>query len=98
MESFGIYATMKAREGKEREVETLLASLQALAESEQGTKRWFAMRGRDRMYAIFDTFDDWGSRETHMNGEIPKRLESRAPDLFEGGAVALVFLDVAAEG
>ena len=50
MENFAIYATIKSKSGKEREVESFLESLLNYAEAEEGTKHWFALRGHDRTY------------------------------------------------
>ncbi len=53
MENYANYATMKAKEGQERQVEAFLESLLALAEIERGTKHWFALRRHDQSYSIF---------------------------------------------
>ena len=96
MEEFAIYATMKARAGKEREVEALLESLLIYAEAESGTKHWFALRGHDRTYSIFDTFDDETSRESHLQGRIAEALLRHASRLFESDP-QIVTLQVVAE-
>ncbi len=96
MENFAIYATMTARRGKEKEAEALLESLQSYAEAESGTKHWFALRGHDRTYSIFDTFDDQNSRETHLKGQIAQTLLHHASELFESDP-HIVTLDVLAE-
>ena len=96
MEEFAIYATMKARVGREREVEALLDSLLVFAEAERGTKHWFALRGHDRTYSIFDTFDDETSRESHLRGPIAEALLRQASRLFERDP-EIVVLQVVAE-
>ena len=95
MEELAIYATMKARPGREGEVEALLESLLSYAEAERGTKHWFALRGHDRTYSIFDTFDDQSALETHLNGRIAEALTGAATELFEGG-VQILSLNVLA--
>ena len=96
MENFAIYGTMRAKEGKEQEVENFLKGLLTFAEGETGTKRWFALRGKDGMFGIFDTFDDQASRLCHLNGRIARALSEKAADLFEGD-LQLVTVDVVAE-
>ncbi len=93
MENFAVYATMKAKQGKEKEVESFLESLLRFAEAEKGTKRWFALRGHDRTYSIFDTFDDRESRGSHLEGQIAQALQEHASELFEDG-LQLITLDV----
>lgn len=91
MDNFAIYATMKAKAGKEKAVEELLSGLVALAAAETGTKRWYALRGHDRTYSIFDTFLDEHSREDHLQGEIAAALMRHAPELFESGLQIAAF-------
>lgn len=95
MENFAIYATMKARQGREAEVEAFLESLLGFAEAESGTKHWFALKGHDRTYSIFDTFDDRESRGSHLQGQIAQTLQKQASELFEDG-LQLITLDVIA--
>ena len=63
------------------------------AEVEEGTKHWFALRGHERTYSIFDTFDDQTSRETHLTGQIAQALMQVAAELFEDEP-QVVLLDV----
>ena len=90
MEELAIYATMTARPGKEDEVESFLESLSSYAEAEAGTKHWCALKGHDR------TFENQGSRTSHLEGHIAQALLRRAPELFEGDPQVLL-LDVIAE-
>ena len=96
MEELAIYATMKAKPGKEEEAEALLESLSGYAEAETGTKRWFALKGHDRTFAIFDTFEDKGSRTAHLEGQLAQQLLGRAPGIFEDGP-QVVLLEIVAE-
>ncbi len=96
MEELAIYATMTAKPGKEDEVELFLESLSSLAEAETGTKHWFALKGHNRAFAIFDTFENEGSRTSHLEGHIALAILRRAPELFEDN-LKLLLLDVLAE-
>jgi hypothetical protein len=44
MGKLAIWAQLEAKPGKEQEVETFLKSAQPLAEQEQGTIRWYAIK------------------------------------------------------
>lgn len=82
MSQLAIWVELEAKPGKEQEVTNFLKSAQSLAEREQGTITWYAMRLGGPKFGIFDTFADERSRETHMNGEIAKQLFSRAKELL----------------
>ncbi len=77
-------------------MEALLEGLLIYAEAESGTKHWFALRGHDRTYSIFDTFDDETSRESHLQGRIAEALLGHAASLFESDP-QIVMLQVVAE-
>ncbi len=62
MEIYAICATMKAKEGRERDVENFLERLLRYAEGEEGIKHLLALRGHDRTYSIFDRLEDRRSR------------------------------------
>lgn len=83
MDQLGILALLRARPGKERDVEAFLASAQPLALAEAGTTTWFAVKLDDSRYGIFDTFPDQAGREAHLNGQIARLLFARAEELFE---------------
>ncbi|MGH9612234.1 MAG: putative quinol monooxygenase [Bryobacteraceae bacterium] len=82
MDTLALWVQLEAKPGKEREVEQFLKSAQPLAEREQGTTTWFAIKMGPSQFGIFDTFADEQSRDAHMNGEIAKALFSKAKDLF----------------
>jgi quinol monooxygenase YgiN len=82
MGKLAIWAQLEAKPGKEQEVETFLKSAQPLAEKEQGTISWYAIKMGPSKYGIFDTFADENGRNAHLNGEIAKALFSKAQDLF----------------
>src|SRR6202162_2985813 len=82
MGKLAIWAQLEAKPGKEKEVEEFLKSAQPLAEREQGTISWYAIRMGPGKYGIFDTFADENGRTAHLNGEIAKALFAKAKDLF----------------
>lgn len=82
MVRFGILAKVVAKPGKEQEAEDFLKSALPLAQAEQGTVHWFALKIDDSTFGIFDTFDTDEARQTHLSGEIAKALMAKAPDLF----------------
>ena len=82
MEKFALLGLLKAKPGKEKEVEDFLKSALPLAEAEPGTNRWYAVKlGPDR-FGIFDTFEDEKGRDAHLSGEIAKALMAKADELL----------------
>jgi quinol monooxygenase YgiN len=82
MPKVAIWAQLKAKPGKEAEVEAFLKSAQPLAESEAQTITWYAVKLGPGSYGIFDTFADEAGRNAHLTGEIAKALFARAAELF----------------
>ncbi|MDN5865587.1 MAG: antibiotic biosynthesis monooxygenase [Gammaproteobacteria bacterium] len=77
-----LYARLKAKPGKEPDVEAFLADGLPLAQGEEGTISWYAIKQDDSTYAIFDTFEDEAGREAHLNGDIAAALKEKADELF----------------
>ncbi len=82
MEKLALYVRMKAKPGKEQDVEAFLKQGAALAADEQGTIRWFGIREDDGAYSVFDTFENEAAREAHLHGEIAKALMANVEALF----------------
>lgn len=82
MAKYSLYVPLKAKPGKEAEVEAFLKQGAEMARKEQGTIAWFALKEDDGRYAIFDTFDDEAGREAHLNGDIAKALMAKADELL----------------
>ena len=80
--SVGIFATLKAKPGKEAEVEQFLKSALPLANEEQGTIVWFALRLGASTFGIFDAFADEAGRKAHLSGPIAAALMSKWKDLL----------------
>jgi quinol monooxygenase YgiN len=81
MVKYALYVPLKAKPGKETEVEQFLHHGAELAKKEPGTVTWYAIREGDH-YAIFDTFNDEAGRDAHLSGEIAKALTAKAGDLL----------------
>jgi quinol monooxygenase YgiN len=83
MNQVGILATLRARPGKEQEIEAFLKSAIPLVQAETGTTAWFSFRTGPATYGIFDTFEDEIGRAQHIEGAVAKALFARAEELFE---------------
>ena len=82
MSKLAIWAVLESKPGKEHEVEEFLKSAQPLAEREEGTVSWYALKISPSKFGIFDTFAAESGREAHLNGEIAKALFAKAKELF----------------
>ena len=77
-----IWVMLKAKPGKESEVEAFLKQGAIMSNDEPQTITWYGVKIHDGTYGVFDTFADEAGREAHMNGDIAKALMAKAPDLF----------------
>jgi quinol monooxygenase YgiN len=82
MASLALYVHLKAKPGKNAEVEAFLKSALPLARQEPGTVTWYAIKEDDGSYSIFDTFDDEAARQAHLDGPIAKALMAKAGELL----------------
>lgn len=82
MVKVAIYAQMKAKPGKEREVEEFLKSALPLANQEAGTTVWFALKLGPSTFGIFDAFPDDAARNAHLTGPIASALMAKAAELL----------------
>src|SRR5712671_230862 len=78
----GILATLKAKPGKEDEVEQFLKGALPLANQEAGTVVWFAVRLDHSTFGIFDAFANETGREAHLSGPIAAALMANWKDLL----------------
>ena len=80
------YIVLKAKPGKESELETLLReAAHRVSKTEPGTSFWLALKLDNTTYAIFDTFVDEGARTAHFEGVVAGSLKSNADLLIAGG-------------
>ena len=78
----GILAILKAKPGKEAEVEEFLNSALPLANQEQATTVWFALKLNASTFGIFDAFADDSGRQAHLSGPIAAALMSKWEELL----------------
>ena len=82
MPKLALYVSLKAKPGKEAEVEEFLKLGAQLAAREPGTVTWYGLKEDEGSYSVFDTFNDEAGRDAHLNGEIAKALMAKASELF----------------
>jgi quinol monooxygenase YgiN len=78
-----LYVSMKAKPGKEAEVEEFLNGGLALVNDEPATTAWFAMQMGPSTYGIFDAFPDDAGRDAHLAGRVAEALMAKAGELLE---------------
>ncbi len=82
MVKFALLATLKAKAGKEAEVEAFLKSAVPIVAGEPDTVTWYAIKFDDSTFGIFDTFETEAGRDAHLNGQVAAALMAQAADLF----------------
>jgi quinol monooxygenase YgiN len=82
MAKFALYVHLKAKPGKNAEVEAFLKSALPMAQREAGTITWYAFSEDQGSYGIFDTFDTEAGRQAHLDGPIAKALMAKASELL----------------
>src|SRR5271165_377087 len=84
MAKFALRVELKAKPGKESEIEAFLKKEAVLANGEPGTVSWYATKeeGEPGVYVICDTFNDEVGRDDHLKGEAAKELAANAEELF----------------
>ena len=82
MVTVGVLARLEAKPGKEEEVARFLEGALPLAQQEEATTAWFAIRMGPSTFGIFDVFPDESGREAHLAGPIATALMQRADELL----------------
>jgi quinol monooxygenase YgiN len=83
MAKFAFRVELKAKLGKESEVEAFLKHGAVMAKDEAGLMSWCATKEEETgLYGIIDTFADEAGRDAHLNGELAKALFGKADELF----------------
>lgn len=77
-----LFVKLKAKSGKEAEVEAFLNSGLGLVEEEPLTVDWYALKFDDSTFGIFDTFDGEEGRDAHLNGKVAEALMANAAELL----------------
>lgn len=76
--SVAFVAKITAASGSETDLEALLTGAVALANAEEGTVVWFAVRTAPDTFWIFDAFANEEDRQAHANGPIVEALNANA--------------------
>ncbi|MEM1182197.1 MAG: antibiotic biosynthesis monooxygenase [Acidobacteriota bacterium] len=71
-----------AKENRAEDVAAFLAGALALAEAEEFTPVWFALRENATTFYITDAFSSAEDRQKHVEGEIAKALFASADELL----------------
>ncbi len=87
MVKLALLARMEAKPGKEAEVEAFLVSALPLAQAEDATISWFALKLGPSTFGIFDTFEAEAGRQAHLNGPIAAALMANAEALLSSPPV-----------
>jgi quinol monooxygenase YgiN len=83
MAKYALYAELKAKPGKEAEIEAFLKQGAVMAQAEAETVHWYGFKeDKTGVFGVFDTFNDEAGREAHLTGEIAKALMARADEYF----------------
>jgi quinol monooxygenase YgiN len=77
-----IWVMLKAKPGKEADVEAFLKQGAAMSQDEAQTVTWYGVKMGPGVYGVFDTFNDEAGRDAHLTGEIAKALMANASELF----------------
>ncbi|HVG27726.1 MAG TPA: hypothetical protein VM865_08985 [Acidobacteriaceae bacterium] len=80
-----LWVMLKAKPGKENEVEAFLKQGATMAGNEPQTVTWYGIKMGPGTYGVFDTFNDEAGRDAHLTGDIAKALTAKAPELFANG-------------
>ena len=82
MVKVGLLATLNAKPGREADLASFLESALPLAQAEDETLAWFAIRIDDSTYGIFDAFPGAEGRQAHLDGPIASALMEKAEELL----------------
>ena len=77
-----LFVKLKAKSGKEADVEAFLNGGLALVEEEPLTVDWYAIKFDDSTFGIFDAFDGVEGRDAHLNGKVAEALMANAAELL----------------
>jgi quinol monooxygenase YgiN len=82
MVNVGLFVRLEAKPGKEDELEAFLRGGLTLAQDEQQTVVWYALRFGPSTFGIFDAFAGEEGRQAHLNGRIAAALMEKASELL----------------
>ncbi|HEY4229751.1 MAG TPA: antibiotic biosynthesis monooxygenase [Thermoanaerobaculia bacterium] len=82
MVNVALHVVLKAKPGKEKDVEAFLKGGLAIVNEEPATVAWFAIRIDASTFGIFDAFPDDAGRQAHLSGRVAAALMAKAPELL----------------
>lgn len=82
MVSVGIVARLVAKQDRTADVAEFLASALPLAQQEEDTIAWFALRTDETTFWIVDAFPGDEGRQAHLDGDIAAALMANADELL----------------
>ena len=82
MVKVALLVRLEAKPGKEAAVAKFLEGALPLANQENTTPVWFALRLGPTTFGIFDAFADDAGRKAHLAGPIAAALMANAPELL----------------
>jgi quinol monooxygenase YgiN len=77
-----LFVLLKAKPGRELDVENFLREGLEIVDEEPATAAWFALRFGPDTFGIFDAFPDDEGRQAHLSGRVAAALVERAPELL----------------
>ncbi len=77
-----LFAKLKAKAGQESALEEFLNGGLGLAQEEELTVSWYALKFDDSTFGIFDTFEGEEGRDAHLNGKIAAALMAKKDELL----------------
>jgi quinol monooxygenase YgiN len=80
--SYAFVVQLEAKPDKAEAVAELLTGALPLAEAEEGTVNWFALRTSETTFWIVDSFETEDARQAHINGQIAAALMAKADELL----------------
>jgi quinol monooxygenase YgiN len=78
-----LFVRLRAKPGKQSEVEAFLRSGLSAVMEEHDTTTWYAVRFGHDDFAIFDTFPGDTGRLAHLAGKVGRALIAKTPELLE---------------
>ncbi len=82
MVSKALVVRLVAKDGQQDALAEFLAAALPLAQDEDGTPLWLAMRSDERTFWIVDAFPGQAERQAHLDGPIAAALLENAPTLL----------------
>jgi quinol monooxygenase YgiN len=82
MTKVALLVELKAKLGKERELEAFLTAQRSMATVEPGMLAWFFVRLDAQTFALFDVFNEDADRQAHLGGPMAAALMPLADELL----------------